>query len=413
MEDLLSPVPFDYTPLLRTDLPPPAARWSGFPKYNFVGGHNDAASVPVDDLVAAAARVIGREGRLLATYGLESGSQGHLPLREFVAAKLGRDAAIRCTANDVLITSGSLQGLDLVNQVLVASGDTVIVERATYGGAITRLKQIGAEVVGVDVDAHGLDLQALESTLTDLAQRGVRPKYIYTIPTVQNPTATIMPLERRHALLELARRFHVPIFEDECYSDLVWDGKRPPALYALADDDCVVHIGSFSKSIAPALRVGYLIAGWPLLSRILAVKNDGGTGALEQMILAEYCHEHFDAHVRVLRRNLQGKLDVLVDALRSQFGSAVEFAYPEGGIFLWMQLPPAVDTTRLQQAALAAGISVNPGAEWMTDRAAGSRWIRMCFAHPSEAVIRAGVAGLAEVCRREFGLPDLPAPVHR
>ena len=178
MEDLLSPVPFDYTPLLRTDLPPPAARWAGFPKFNFVGGHNDAASVPVDDLAAAAARVMSREGRLLATYGLESGSQGHLPLREFVAAKLGRDAAIRCTANDVLITSGSLQGLDLVNQVLVASGDTVIVEQESYQGALNRLSRLGVTAVGVPLDHEGLRMDALAAALADLTQRGIRPKYI-------------------------------------------------------------------------------------------------------------------------------------------------------------------------------------------------------------------------------------------
>jgi len=288
---------FDFADLLRPDLPPAAARWAGFPKYNFVGGHNDAASVPVDGLIAAATRVLTREGRTLATYGLESGSLGYLPLREFIARKVAKDAGVVCSPDEILITSGSLQGLDLVNHVLLSPGDTVIVEEMTYQGALTRLKRLGVNIVGVGVDHDGLSAERLGRALDDLKRRGVRAKYIYTIPTVQNPTATVMSEARRGELLELSKTYGVPIFEDECYADLIWDGRRPPALRAMAADDRVVHIGSFSKSIAPALRLGYLIARWPLMSRILGIKNDGGSGALEQMILAEYCRDNFDAHV--------------------------------------------------------------------------------------------------------------------
>ena len=409
----MAPLPFDYDDLLRSDLPPAAAPWSDFPRYNFVGGHNDPDSVPVDDLVAAATRVIGREGRSLATYGLSSGALGYRPLREFIAAKLARDAGIECSADEVLITSGSLQGLDLVNQVLLAPGDTVIMEHMTYGGAITRVKRLGVNVVGVAVDHDGVVIEALEAILDDLSSRGIRPKYLYTIPTVQNPTATIMSKGRREALLALTTARGVPIFEDECYADLVWDGERPQALRGMAGDDRVIHIGSFSKSIAPALRLGYLVAGWPLMSRILGIKNDGGSGALEQMIVAEYCREHFDAHLTLLRSRLRAKLDALMTALREQFGDSAEFEAPPGGIFLWVKLPAAVDTTRLAQAALPSGVAINPGAEWMTDAVEGRRRLRICFAHPSPSVIREGVAALAEVCRREFGMPPRPAAIHR
>jgi 2-aminoadipate transaminase len=404
---------FDYTPLLRRDLPPPAARWTGFARYNFVGGHNDEASVPVDALIDAATRVLRREGRTLAMYGLHSGPLGYRPLREFVARKVAADAGIACSADDILITSGSLQGLDLVNQVLVAPGDTVIVEQATYGGMLTRLSRCGARVVGVPVDQDGLDPVALEAALHELQSRGVKPKYIYTIPTVQNPTGTVMSEARRAQVLRLSHGFGVSIFEDECYADLVWSGQRPPALRAMDSTGGVVHIGSFSKTIAPALRLGYLIAGWPLLSRILAVKTDAGSGALEQMVLAEYCQAHFEPHVQALRGTLRAKLDALAGALREQFGPQGQFDYPAGGIFLWLTLPDPVDTTRLAQAALQAGIAVNPGAEWMTDASRGSRRIRICFAHPSEQTLREGVARLAEVCHREFGVPARTAPAHR
>ena len=404
---------FDYAGLLRPDLPPAAAKWAGFPKYNFVGGHNDTDSVPVDGLIAAATRVLKREGKTLAMYGLESGALGYRPLREFIARKLAKDAGIICSPDEILITSGSLQGLDLVNQVLLSAGDTVIVEQMTYGGALTRLKRIGVNVVGVAVDGDGLSSVALKSTLEDLKRRGIRPKYIYTIPTVQNPTATVMSAGRRAELLDLSRAYGVPIFEDECYADLVWDGKRPQALRGMAGDERVIHIGSFSKSIAPALRLGYLVAGWPLMSRILGIKNDGGSGALEQMVLAEYCQESFDAHVRTLRTTLRRKLDTLMEALGAQFGTAAEFDVPAGGIFLWVKLPDTVDTTRLAQVALQSGVAINPGAEWMTDAEAGKTRLRICFAHPSEQVIRQGVASLAEVCHREFGVPARLANVHR
>ena len=404
---------FDYAELLRPDLPPAATKWTGFPKYNFVGGHNDADSVPVDGLVAAATSVLRREGRTLSTYGLESGPLGYRPLREFIARKLGADAGITCSPDEVLITSGSLQGLDLVNQVLLSPGDTVIVEQMTYGGAITRLKRLGVNIVGVELDYDGLSSIGLKAALEELKRGGVRPKYIYTIPTVQNPTATVMGEARRAEILRLSAEYGVPIFEDECYSDLVWEGVRPRALYAMSDDDRVVHIGSFSKSIAPALRIGYLVAGWPLMSRILGIKSDGGSSAIDQMVLAEYCRDHFDSHVKALRKALRRKLDVMIDALRTQFGETAVFDDPAGGIFLWVTLPKSVDTTRLTQMALQSGVAINPGAEWMTDTTAGQTRLRLCFAHPTEQVIRDGVARLAEVCHREFAVPARSAREHR
>ncbi len=388
-------------------------KWTGFPRYNFVGGHNDADSIPVADLISAAARVLNREGKTLSTYGLQSGPLGYRPLREFIVRKLSKDAGVTCTPDEVLITSGSLQGLDLVNQVLVGTGDTVIVEEMTYAGTLTRLNRLGANVVGVPVNKEGVDTDALATVLASLTGRGIRPKYIYTIPTVQNPTATVMPEERRRRLLALAETYGVPVFEDECYSDLVWDGKRPPALYAMARDDGVIHIGSFSKSIAPALRIGYLVASWPIMSRILAIKNDGGSGALEQMILAEYCSEHFESHVAALRKTLRRKAQALMDALRTHFGSEAQFEDPAGGIFLWVTLPSPVDTTHLAQLASRAGVAINPGAEWMTGASGGKVRTRICFAHPSEQVIREGIATLAEVCHREFGIPGRESGAHR
>jgi len=404
---------FDFGPLLAAGLPPPAAKWTGLAKFSFIGGNNDPEQVPVDGLIAALTAALQREGKTLATYGLAGGPQGYRPLREFLAAKLGRDAGIAATADDILIVSGSLQALDLVNHTLLQRGDTVIVEQETYQGALTRLGRLGVSTVGIPLDRDGMRMDALASTLAELRGRGVRSKYIYTIPTVQNPTGTIMPEARRAELLRLSQEHGVPIFEDDCYADLVWDGQRPPAIHAMAVNGGVIHIGSFSKSIAPALRVGFIVAPWEMLSRMLALKTDAGSGALEQMALAEYCAPHFATHVPKLTRGLRVKLDVLMEALNAQFGTTAEFEAPKGGIFLWVKLPDNVDTLKLCQAALAAGVAINPGPEWSTNKVDAASRLRLCFANPSSEQIREGVAVLADVCRREFGVPVRIANVER
>jgi len=404
---------FDYTPLLAEGLPPAAAKWNGFPKYNFVGGNNDADQVPVAKLLEASIAVLTREGAMLATYGLNSGPLGYRPLREFLVGKLKRDAGITCTADEILITSGSLQGLDLVNGILLSPGDTVLIEQECYQGSITRLTRRGVKIVGIPLDHDGMRTDAVAAALADLKAKGIRPKYIYTIPTVQNPTGTIMSKQRRAELLKLAEDYGVPIFEDDCYADLIWNGQRPPALYAMSKTNNIIHIGSFSKSVAPALRVGYIVAPWNVLSRILSTKTDAGSGALEQMVLAEYCQAHFNDHVPKLRRGLRVKLEAMMEALAEQFGTAAEFDDPRGGIFLWVKLPDTVDTLKLYQAALASGIAINPGTEWSVNAAHSGSRLRLCFASPSVQEIRDGVAALAEVCRREFGVPSRSANVER
>jgi 2-aminoadipate transaminase len=370
----MTAAPFDFTPLLPTGLPPAAARWNGRVKFDFTGGNNDPDALPLDGLIAAADAVLRREGRTLSTYGLNSGPQGYRALRDFLAVKLRRDAGMHCSADDLLITSGSLQALDLVNNTLLTRGDTVLIEEDCYQGSINRLLKLGVTPVGIPLDRDGLRIDAL-------------------------------PLARRQALLQLAEDYGVPVFEDDCYADLSWSGERPPALYALSDQDNVIYIGSFSKTIAPALRVGYIVAPWSVMSRMLAIKTDAGSGALEQMVLAEYCTAHFAKHVPVLRKSLRAKLVTLMEALREHFGAAAEFDDPQGGIFLWVKLPDNVDALKLFTLAQAAGVAINPGPEWSVNKAHAKSHMRLCFANLSHEEINQGVAALAEVCKREFGAP--------
>jgi 2-aminoadipate transaminase len=396
---------FDITTRFRSGLPPAERRWSEPPRFSFVGGHNDAPSVPFAGLSEAAVATLRRDGSSLASYNLGGSPQGYWPLRTFIAGTLQARAQMACHPDEVLVTSGSLQALDLVNGVFCDPGDTVVVEQATYGGTISRLQRLGIEVVGVELDQDGIRPDHLAELLERLAARGKRPRYLYTIPTVQNPTGCVMSTERRLAVLALARHHGVPIFEDDCYADLLWDGERPPSIRALdGDGGQVVYCGSFSKTVAPALRVGYVVADWPVLSQMLALKTDAGTGALEQMVLAEYASAHFDDHVAKLTEVLRSKSEVMGAAIGDSFGEVASFTPPRGGIFVWVTFPDGVDTSALVEPAAAAGVEFNPGAGWAADPGWGARRLRLCFGHASRDDIRDGVAALARVFARETGL---------
>lgn len=396
---------FEFGPVLSSVATAQAGQFSGYPPYHFVGGNIDEPTVPVDALGDAVRKVIRDKGHDMAKYGMNSGPQGHLPLREFICDCLKTRAGIATKPEEVLLTSGSLQAMDLINKALLNEDDVVLLEAANYSGALSRLDALGVEYIGIDLDQDGMRMDVLERSLSDLASAGRKPKFIYTIPTVQNPTGSVMQVERRREMLALARAFDVPVFEDDCYADLVFAGTRPPAIHALDEDQRVIYCGTFSKTIAPALRVGYLVAPWQLMRSVLPLKTDAGSGALEQMVLAEYLPANFDDHVSGLLPVLQAKADALCAALDEQFGECVEYDKPVGGIYLWVTLPENVDTDRLFQVALEQGVEINPGSQWTVDAAANKHRMRLCFGHPSIDNIRAGIAKLADVCFEEFGVP--------
>ncbi|MEO1017201.1 MAG: PLP-dependent aminotransferase family protein [Pseudomonadota bacterium] len=352
-------------------------------------------------------------GAKLATYNMDTGPLGFLELREFIAGKLRAQRGIEAHPDEILITSGSLQGMDLINELMIQPGDTVLVEEHSYGGAISRLNQIGAKTVAMPLDHQGIRTDSLASILDRLKGKGTKPKHIYTIPTIQNPTASIMPIERRHQLLKLSNAFGVPIYEDECYADLLWAGDWPPAIRAFDDGNQVIHIGSFSKNLAPALRLGYVTAAPDIIGRLVALKNDGGTPAIEQMVVADFFRQHFDDHIDRLRETLERKRNILIHALEEQFGTSAEFARANGGIFQWVRLPDAVDTSELAKAASEEGIAINPGREWSVEPESGKHWLRICFANPSEQQLVEGIAKLATICHREFGVPARSGNIQR
>ena len=391
----------DYSELFNRNLPPPAGPWGGHPKYNFIGGHSDPEMVPTEGFIESAERVFRGDPRNISMYNFSGGPQGILPLREFLVEKLGEHRGINTTIDDVLITSGSGQGIELINEILLEEGDTAIVEAFSFSGALGNLRRRKVNIVGIDVDEDGMRMDHLEQELEDLRNKGVRPKYIYTIPTLQNPTGTVLTMERRHRMLELSAEYGVPIFEDECYADLIFEGEYENAIRSLDDSNRVLHIGSFSKTLGPGTRLGYVVASWDVMSRLLSRKNDAGTGVMDQMIVGDYFTNHYEDHIIEVRESLKRKCDTLSSALRESFGPSVEFEVPRGGMYLWVKLPEGVDSRALEGPALREGIAFNPGPDWSADPDAAARYIRLCFALPSEPEIWEGVEKLAEVFRRE------------
>ncbi|MCY3639020.1 MAG: PLP-dependent aminotransferase family protein [Chloroflexi bacterium] len=394
----------DYSTLFNKDLPAPAAQFEGHPKYNFIGGHSDPDSVPMEGFIEAATNVFSGDPKYMSMYSLD-GPQGILLLRQFVVDKLRAHRGIEITTDEVLITSGSGQGIQIINDVLLEEGDTVIVEEFSFSGALNFLRKRNVNFVGVKIDDDGIVMEDLERILKELRGKGIRPKYIYTIPTLQNPNGSVMSMERRHRMLELSAEYGVPIFEDECYADLVFEDEYEPAIKALDDTNRVLHIGSFSKNLGPAMRLGYMVAPWEIISRFISAKADAGSGVMDQLIVGDYFTNHYDEHIQDLRAALQRKRDALGGALRESFGPNVEFEMPRGGMYLWMKFPDGVDVRELVAPALEEGIAFNPGPDWSADPEAAANYIRLCFALPSVEDIWEGVAKLADVFRREGALP--------
>jgi len=387
----------DYSTIFNKTLPSPSGKWQGHPKYNFVGGHSDPDLVPMDGFIESAANVFKGDPKNIAMYNFEGGPQGILSLRNFLVGKLSSERGIHVTAEEILITSGSGQAIELINEILLDEGDTVIVESFTFSGALSYLRRRGVNFVGVDLDENGIRMDHLEDILADLKTKGIRPKYIYTIPTLQNPTGTVMTMERRHRLLSLSEEYEVPVFEDECYADLIFEGAYENAIRALDDSNRVLHIGSFSKSLGPGLRLGYIVASWDVMSRLLSRKTDAGTGVMDQMIVGDYFSNHYDAHIQDMRGALKRKCNVLSAALREHFGPLIDFEEPRGGMYLWVKLPPGIDSRDLAQTALEEGIAYNPGPDWSADPDSAANYIRLCFALPSETEIWEGIEKLAKV----------------
>ncbi|MGH2626716.1 MAG: PLP-dependent aminotransferase family protein [Anaerolineales bacterium] len=342
-------------------------------------GHPDPALLPVEEMRRACEGALARYGAQALEYGSVAGPG---PLLEWLMDRIGENEGRRPYADELLITSGISGGLDLVLGALTRPNDVVLVESPTYYLAIRILRDRELDLVAVACDGEGMIVDELAAQLAALKSSGVRPRALYTVPTFNNPAGSSLAEARREALVDLAAAEGLTILEDDVYRELAYDGPSPRSLWSLAPAGTVARLGSFSKSLAPGLRLGWLSADRELVRRLVQgglLDSSGGVNHFTALAVSALCQAgDFDAHVARLRHSYRARRDALVAALRRHLPETCRCDPPGGGFFVWVELPPAIDAQLLLPHAEAAGVSFQPGHRFHSD-GGGRHHLRLAF----------------------------------
>lgn len=365
---------------------------AGDPSYISLAGGNPAPELfPAQELAEIAADVLAHEPVTALQYGV---TEGYGPLRDAVRARLQRDG-IGSPDDEVLIVSGGQQGIDLTAKNLVNEGDVVFVEEPSFIGALNAFRSFGAKLVGVAMDDAGMQPDALERAIA--ANPG--GKVIYTIPTFQNPMGVTMPAARRRAVYEIARRHHLIIIEDNPYGELTFDGVKTAPIKTLDTDGRVVYCGSFSKILAPGLRLGFVCANRALVQKLVVAKQveDVHTPMLTQLLAAEYMKRYdLDALIVRMRALYRQKCGTMLRAMDEFFPADAHWTRPNGGLFIWCDLGHGIDTAKLAPACLARKVVFVPGSTFMTDMDAPCSGLRLNYSTMTDERITEGIRILGE-----------------
>ena len=369
---------------------------------DFSTGTTNPETFPTEQLAEAAAQAVRDHGVELNTY---PGRLGHEGLRRLMAKRELEREGKAMDPERIMLTNGSMQAVTLVAEALCeGSDDVVIMEEYCYSGTISAYKTLGIEMEGVPLDGHGMKMDALEKTLARLHKEHRPPRFIYTLPTYQNPTGALMPTERRIELLRLAREYNCIVVEDNCYGDVHFEASpKPPALYTLDDGPNQIYMCSLSKIFAPGVRLGYLTASSDaLLERIMARRHDAGPNTLAAAISAQYLEQNLWEHCERANVSLKEKRDAMLNALEAELGNLCSWSHPPGGLFIWVQLPDDVDREKL--AGLAAEREVSFAHGWdFHIHAGGGPFIRLAFGWAKVDDIREGIARLARCIEQARG----------
>ena len=360
---------------------------------SFAGGLPAPEAFPLAELARAHADVFAREGAAALQY---STTEGFAPLRAWIADRMRR-RGIAATPEQLLITSGSQQGIDLVARILLDPGDIVVVESPSYLAALQVFEAHEASFVTVGSDEHGMRIDHLERAL----RRG-RPKLVYLVPTFQNPKGTTLALERREQLARLAAEHGVPVLEDDPYGELRYSGAELPAVAALDSRAPVIYLSTFSKTLAPGLRIGWVVAAEETIRALTVAKQaaDLHTGTLSQRAVARLLESFdYDAHVGRIRALYGERRDAMLDALGREFPAGTTWTRPEGGLFLWVGLPDGADASRLLPEALRERVAFVPGAPFFA-RAPERNFLRLNFSNRPPPLIAEGMKRLAAAAAR-------------
>lgn len=362
---------------------------------SFAGGNPSALTFPTAELAEISAELMEKSPVSVLQYGV---TEGFGPLRELTKTRCRESFHIGTQEDDVLIVSGGQQGIDLTLKVLTNEGDTVICEDPSFVGALNAIRSYNVKLLGVPMDGEGMDMDALE----DILSREKNVKLIYTIPDFQNPMGVTLTLPRRRRLLELAERYDVFILEDSPYCELRYSGESVPSIKSLDSSGRVVYCGSYSKTVAPGLRVGYLILDSGMAQKFTAAKQcmDVQAANWPQMLIAEYLSRFdFGAHVRRCREVYSALRDRMVGELEKNlagYGDRLRFTRPEGGFFIWLDLPAGVSGQRLFETLAAKKLAVVPGGTFDPKGDRDRPCVRLNFSMPTEEQIERGAAVLGE-----------------
>ena len=358
---------------------------------SFAGGLPAPGLFPIDDIRLAAERVFAESGARAFQYGV---TEGVSPLREQIAAEMA-SRQVACSADDVLVTTGSQQGLDLLGKIFLDPGDVIFTETPTYLAAIQAFQCFQARFQPVATDDQGVIPEAVD----ELAATA-KPRFLYVIPNFQNPTGRTLSLARRRQLVDIAQRRNFVIVEDDPYGRLRYRGDHLPPVKSFDDSGCVVYLSTLSKTVAPGFRTGWMIAPPAIRDKLVVAKqaSDLHTSSFDQLVLERYLRD-FDnrQHVDKVCAAYGERYAVMDEALRRHLPDAYTWTRPEGGMFLWVSGPQTLDAFSLLARSIENGVAFVPGADFFPG-GGGRNNMRLNFSNADPASIRSGIARLAEIC---------------
>lgn len=367
---------------------------------SFAGGLPDPETFPVKDLEDISCHLLRDKGAIALQYGP---TEGEAPLREEIARWMSREKATVKPEN-ILITAGSQQGLDIVSKVFLDPNDIVVLELPTYIGGLQAFSSYRAKMIGVPQDDRGMRMDLLEKALVKLAKSNQKPKFIYVVPDFQNPSGITMSFERRKKFLEMAYQYEVPVIEDSPYRDLRFVGNPVPAIYSLDTQNHVIALGTFSKLLCPGLRIAWIMAPTEWMDRMVVAKQgmDLCSPTYTQLIVAEYLRRGLlPKQIEKIRRLYGRKLDVMLEALKKHMPEGLRWSEPKGGLFLWIELPEKMSATDLFPKAIEKKVAYVVGSAFHCN-GKGQNTMRINFSYPSEQQIVEGIQRLAKMLKENM-----------
>lgn len=381
--------------------------------FNFDQGIASEETFPIEDFKRLMGEVLDRDqGRALEyiSFGYEEESDqivylpsyielvlGYTGLREEVAKWLSQAQGLTgIGADNVILTSGSVQAIALAINAMVNPGEGVLVEQATFPYAMRFMEMRGADIRTVEIDEHGMVIESLIERLEEFRRDGVVPKLLYVIPTFQLPTGVVMPEDRRRRLLEVAEEYDIVVLEDSMYADLRYSGDPVPSLLSLDTSGRVMQSHGFSKVLAPALRIGWITASPALIHALASVRQDLGVSQWMCRMLTDYLAEgKLDPHIKRANEIYRRKRDVAAAAVREHCGGLVTFDLPDGGYYLWLKVAESVDWEKAQQQAALDGVFCRPGEKFLGEEG-GAGYLRLAFSHAPDHELKRGIKALGE-----------------